>query len=84
MTRDRRDTHAGMIAQFIETCGGQKYAAMHYAIAIEEHHNGTPEEFEERHWVVLNDAIKRRWPKGLPRVKQMAWAMREGRMPWPE
>lgn len=81
---DRQDTDAGMIAQFIATCANQRYAAMHYATAIEEHPPGTPEEFEERHWIALNEAIRRRWPKGLLRVKQLAWAMREGRTPWPE
>ncbi len=46
----------------------QKDVALTYAMAIRDENSVSVD------WHRVNAAIRNRWPKGLDRVKQMAWA----------
>lgn len=50
----------------------QKDVALSYALAMRGEALGEPVD-----WPRVNAAIARRWPKGLVRVKEMAWKLRE-------
>lgn len=47
----------------------QKSVALTYALAIRDQH------IVPVNWARANAAIMKRWPKGLPRVKEAAWKM---------
>lgn len=49
----------------------QKSVAMTYALAIRDEADVPVD------WKRANEAIRRRWPKGLQRVKQAAWRLLE-------
>jgi hypothetical protein len=46
----------------------QKSVALTYALAMHAESHGVPVD-----WPRANAAIRSRWPKGLARVKEMAW-----------
>ncbi len=48
----------------------QKCVALTYALAMHAEDNGTPVD-----WRRVNAAIRNRWPRGLDRVKKMAWKL---------
>jgi hypothetical protein len=57
----------------------QKSVALSYALAMHAEEHGTPVD-----WKRANEAIRARWPKGLQRVKEMAWKfVRERATPAP-
>ena len=49
---------------------GQRHIALTYGTLLR--HNAAIE------WTTVNAAIKRRWPRGLVRVKTMAWKFAGG------
>jgi hypothetical protein len=62
-----------------QECGAkeikQRDVALTYALALRDE-NEVPVD-----WARANAAIKKRWPKGLARVKELGWRMlREGRV----
>ena len=48
----------------------QAVAAEAYAIAIQKLGPAKP-----GFWILVNEAIRARWPRGLERVKRKAWAL---------
>lgn len=48
----------------------QKSVALTYALAMHAEEHGVPVD-----WARANAAIRNRWPKGLVRVKEMAWRL---------
>jgi hypothetical protein len=48
----------------------QKSVALTYALAMSAEQHGVPVD-----WKRANTAITARWPKGLVRVKELAWKM---------
>jgi hypothetical protein len=52
----------------------QKDIALTYALAMRSEDGG-----EKQDWPRMNNAILARWPKGLERVKTMAWKIAEGK-----
>lgn len=62
-----------------EKCFTQKSVALTYALAMSAEQHGVPVD-----WPRANAAIRARWPKGLVRVKEMAWKLvRERAAPEP-
>lgn len=60
---------AGVILNEIKQGCTQKQIALSYAFAIVTDGN----KIEPVDWKAINAAITERWPKGLERVKKMAW-----------
>jgi hypothetical protein len=51
----------------------QRSVAMTVALALRGEKHG-----HKADWARINAAIRNRWPKGLDRVKKLAWKMAEG------
>ena len=54
----------------------QKSVALTYAMAMRSEAAGA----DKPDWKRINAAILARWPKGLTRVKERAWAIYQGRI----
>ena len=65
-------------AEFVATCPNQRDAASMYATLME--HCQEDAASIPYFWGAINGEIRKRWPKGLDRVKAQAWMIHNDRV----
>ena len=74
MTITMHNPQAVILEELAEGGHTQRSIACTYGFILRQ-------EFRTADWPLINKAILRRWPKGLARVKKMAWRYATGTMP---